>query len=665
MKLGRRAVLQLTAGAVGGVLLSPLPWKLMDDSAIWSQNWFWRPSPARGYITKAPSICTLCEGGCGIRARLVDKKRLIGIEGNPAHPVNQGGICPLCASGAQFVYAPYRIAQPLKQTKKRGDPGGLQPIAWNDAIAELSARLARLRTDGKPQAAACISGQRRGSMDDLWRQFFTAYGSPNFFKMPSPGDSSRLAASLTTGKNASFAVALERASYVLCFGAGVTDDSCAPSSMQAAFRQWRGAGANPVKVVQVESRCSLSASKADQFLPVAPGGEAALAMAIAQVMIKENLYDADFVGKNVFGFEDWTDAQGKTRQGFKSFALSAVNSPEEASKRVGLDAAKIRDTAREFGKQKGAVVVWGDQSAGLANNVYHDLVFVALNILKGNPGGDGLFSLVPDVPLAALPQVNPDATAQQGIQKKIYQPQPGKMPLPGNNLYVFLDAVASSAPYPVDVLMIHEANPAYSLPETKLFRDAAAKVGMVVSFSSYLDETALQADLILPNHTAFERFDDAVGIEGAPFAYYAVSAPVVAPQGNTKHTGQVLLEMSKGVGGTVGAAMPWSSYEDYLKSRVKGLAAAKQGAVAEKTDVALWKLKPGESPAANLGDEAALWKKLAGGACWYNAPVDLQTAAATPSGKLELACQSLQAKGGPGMDDLAFLPPFRPAQPVG
>ncbi|MCE5243912.1 MAG: molybdopterin-dependent oxidoreductase [Syntrophobacteraceae bacterium] len=639
----------------------------MDDAAIWSQNWSWRPSPARGHITKASSICTLCDGGCGIQGRLVDKKRIIGIEGNPAHPVNMGGVCPLCAAGAQFVYAPYRITQPLKQTKKRGDVTGFQPVAWNDAIAELGARLAKLRTDGKPQSAACITGQRRSSMDDLWRQFFTAYGSPNLYTMPSPADSNKLAATLTTGKSASFAFALERASYVLCFGAGMAEDSCAPSRMQAAFRQWRGAaaGKNPVKIVQVESRCSLSASKADQFLAVAPGGEAALAMAIANVMIKENLYDADFVGKNVFGFEDWTDAQGKTRQGFKNYALSAVNAPEEISKRVGLDASRIRDVAREFARQKGAVAVWGEQSAGLAGNIYHDLVFLALNVLKGNPGGDGLVALVPEVPLGALPQVNPDATAQQGLQKKISQPQPGKMPLPGNGLYVFLDAVASGASYPVDVLMIHEANPAYSLPETKLFKDALAKTGMLVSFSSYMDETAQQADLILPNHVAFERFDDAIGIEGAPFAYYAVAAPVIEPQCNTKHTGEILLEVGKSVGGNVGAAVPWSSYQDYLKSRVKELAAAKQGALAEKPDVALWQLKPGQSPSGSLGDAAALWKKLVGGACWYDAPADTLQGLATPSGKLELACQSLQAKGGAGMDDLAFLPHFAQIAPSG
>ena len=127
MNFGRRAFLQFAAGAVGGTLLSPMPWQLAGDSARWSQNWSWRPSPERGEITKVPGACTLCEGGCAIQAHLVNGNRAIFIEGNPANPLTRGGICALGASGLQFLYAPYRIAQPMKQTKSRGDTSGFQP----------------------------------------------------------------------------------------------------------------------------------------------------------------------------------------------------------------------------------------------------------------------------------------------------------------------------------------------------------------------------------------------------------------------------------------------------------------------------------------------------------------------------------------------------------
>jgi len=76
---------------------------------IWSQNWWWRPSPERGEITQAATTCMFCDGGCGIQARLVNKNRAILLQGNPHNPINSGGICPLGAAGLQFLYAPYRV----------------------------------------------------------------------------------------------------------------------------------------------------------------------------------------------------------------------------------------------------------------------------------------------------------------------------------------------------------------------------------------------------------------------------------------------------------------------------------------------------------------------------------------------------------------------------
>ncbi len=395
MKLGRRAFLQFAAGAVGGTLLTPIPWKLMDDSAIWSQNWWWRPSPERGEITQVATTCMLCDGGCGIQARLVNKKRAILLEGNPKHPVNAGGICPLGAAGLQFYYAPYRVSQPMKQTGKRGDAGGLQPISWDEAINMLSTKLAQLKSEGKTRTVAAISGQRPSSMDDLWEQFFAAYGSPNFFKMPSQTDSLELAASVTLGQKAAFAFAVENASYVLSFGANLIEGWGAPGRMQAAYGMWRreNGGKPATKVVQVDSRCSMTASKADQWVAVAPGAEAALALAIAHVMIKENLYDSDFVNSYVFGFEDWKDAQGKSREGFKNLVLSLEYTPEQVAKRTGVEASKIRELAKEFARASNAVVVWGESSGNLPGNIYNDLSYIALNVLKGNLDSGGTVSL--------------------------------------------------------------------------------------------------------------------------------------------------------------------------------------------------------------------------------------------------------------------------------
>lgn len=658
MKLGRRAFLQFAAGAVGGSLLSPLPWKLADDSAKWSQNWSWRPSPERGEITKAPTICTFCEGGCGVQARLVNGNRAILLEGNPANPVNEGGICPLGASGLQYLYAPYRVAQPMKQTKKRGDVTGFQPISWEEAQAELVKKLSALRSEGKSHTVACIASARKSSMDDLWLQFFSAYGSPNFFKMPSQADSLRVAAFLTTGADSPFAFALEDAEYVISFGTNLFDGSAAPSRAFAALRNW--SGNKSFKLVQVESRCSMTASKADQWVPVAPGSEAALAMGIAHLMVTGGNYDTDFVKENVFGFEDWTDSTGKKRQGFKSLVSSSAYSPEEVGKKIGLDAGKIREIAKEFAGKKKAVALWGMGQPDIPNSAYHDLAFLALNAIKGNLTAGGLITLAPLVPLSPLPAVQKDAVAERGGQQQRLDLAKAAYPAPRNGLYGFLDSIVSGPKYPVQMLLVHEANPAYNLSESKLFHAAVEKIGTVVSFSSYMDETAALADLILPNHTALERFDDVKGIPGAAFAYYAVSAPILKPLATTKHTGDVVLGLAAGLGGGVISAFPWKTYEDYLKFRIEGLAQA--GAIADKPGVALSKLRAGDAVQTNFKDAKDLWKKLTSGNSWYDAPAALPEFK-TASGKFELAFQAIPANAS--AEDAVYLPHFAPLKPSG
>ncbi|MFP5213836.1 MAG: molybdopterin dinucleotide binding domain-containing protein, partial [Acidobacteriota bacterium] len=117
----------------------------------------------------------------------------------------------------------------------------------------------------------------------------------------------------------------------------------------------------------------------------------------------------------------------------------------------------------------------------------------------------------------------------------------------------------------------------------------------------------------------------------------------------TKPTGDAVLALAKTLG--LETALPWTSYEEYLKFRVAGIATSGSGAVAD-AKVAVWKEKPTQT---GYTDGADLWKKLSSGLCWYDAPTAATTSIGTPSGKVELACQGLQAVAA---DDADFLPHF-------
>ncbi|MBL0700074.1 MAG: molybdopterin-dependent oxidoreductase, partial [Desulfosarcina sp.] len=146
MKIDRRSFLSLIIGGAAGTTLSPLPWKMMDDSAIWTQNWPWTPVPEVGEVTHVDSVCALCPGGCGISVRKVGN-RVVKIEGNPEFPVNKGGICSLGLAGPQLLYGHTRIKTPLKRVGKRGE-NRWEKISGDDAVKEIAEKLGQLRSKG-------------------------------------------------------------------------------------------------------------------------------------------------------------------------------------------------------------------------------------------------------------------------------------------------------------------------------------------------------------------------------------------------------------------------------------------------------------------------------------------------------------------------------------
>ena len=103
MGVTRRNFIKFAVGGVAGLHITPLPYKLMDDVAIWTQNWPWVPVPPEGEFTNVKSVCSLCAGGCGIEVRKVDE-RAVKIEGRTDYPVNPGGLCPSGMGGLQFRY---------------------------------------------------------------------------------------------------------------------------------------------------------------------------------------------------------------------------------------------------------------------------------------------------------------------------------------------------------------------------------------------------------------------------------------------------------------------------------------------------------------------------------------------------------------------------------
>ncbi len=532
MKIDRRSFLALSIGGAAGTALSPLPWKLQDDVAIWSTMWPWTPWPNNGENTFVHSVSTLCADGCGVRVRKVDE-RAVKIEGMEGYPTNPEGICNLCAAGLQKQYGPSRILTPLKRVGERGQ-GQWVRISWDAALREVAERLGEIRQSGKPETVVCLSGRRDGTMAALLERFMTAYGSPNFMATASMMDAYDLTLKLMNGVDARTGFDLEAADFILSFGCGLIEGW---GNMVRSIRANSVWTEQKAVVKQVEPRMSNTAAKADQWIPITPGTEEILALGLAHVIIKESLYDYVFVDKYAHGFET-----------FRDFVLGAY-SPGNVANQTGIDPSTIVQLARDFARAKHPLALCGRGRGSVPGSQGQYVAVHALNALVGNLNRPGGVWALPKGDYIDWPAPEMDATAAAGMQNGRLSPI-----LPAN------DAEA------IQALLVHEANPRFTLPGGDATRAALDQIPFTVSFATQMNETAAHADLILPDLSHLERYDDVPSASGFNLPLIGLARPVVSPGGDVRHTGDVILQLAAAMGGSVAASMPWEDFESCLKT---------------------------------------------------------------------------------------------------
>ena len=567
MKIDRRSFLTygttLALGGVAGSMMTPVPWKLMDDTAIWTQNWPWTPVPEDGEVTYKQSVCTLCPGGCGINVRLVDG-RPIKIEGLKDHPANKGSLCPMGISGLQYLYGPSRVTSPLKREGKRGE-GKWKKISWDEALATVTQKLAELRANGRPQSVACITGSDQGTIPNLIGRFMTTYGSPNYIRAATAQDAIEQAIYLTQGKQGTPVFDIENADFILSFGCGLLDGWGSPGRMFNLYGSQKPAK----KIIQVEPRLSDTAAKATQWMGINPGTEGALTLGLAHVIIKESLYDKNFVENYAFGFDDWTDETGKTHDGFAAMVKNFT--PKKVSQITGINKAKIVSLARAFARASKPIAINGRGHGAVAGSIDESLAVQSLNALVGNINKPGGISAMPDSNYAKWPEVNIDKIASAGMQ----QPRidgAGSEQFPStryllNRLPEILNSAKGKSP--IQALLVTDSNPMYTLPDTAATKKAFDRIPFIASFSPYMDETASYADYILPNHSFLERLQDVPSTAGISRQVISLAKPVIEPVYETKHVGDSFIHMAKSLGGFVASAFPWENYEAFLKETLK------------------------------------------------------------------------------------------------
>ncbi|HEY9141209.1 MAG TPA: hypothetical protein VIN93_09970 [Bryobacteraceae bacterium] len=236
MTTTRRNLLKFVGGGAAGALLTPAPWRLITDTALWSENWPGIPRPARGEIRARFTHCTLCPAGCAVRARCVNGQP-VSLTGVKPHPISHGALCPWGIAGHHLPYHPARVRQgPVKE-----------------ALAAV-ARAMDQRSAGERVAVLDLRPGRTVSW--TYRRAMAAIENGLYLAPRQPAYSIDLAAAET----------------VVSFGAPLFDGWGTPGNVFAARGNFR--------LVQIEPVESRTAALADMWLPIRPGTETAMAAAL-------------------------------------------------------------------------------------------------------------------------------------------------------------------------------------------------------------------------------------------------------------------------------------------------------------------------------------------------------------------------------------------------
>jgi anaerobic selenocysteine-containing dehydrogenase len=216
---------------------------------------------------------------------LVEEGRIKKIRGLKEHPLNKGRLCPKGARAIEMVYHPDRLQYPLKKMS-----GKWERVTWDDALSEIADKLQRLKKEFGPEILSIFSGSigvENLEMMELAQRFKGAFGSPNFISVEGICYRMRIRArQMTFGK---YPVEEMNTKLYVLWGHN-PEQSDFP--LHIALRENLAKGS---KLVVIDPKKISLAKKAEMYLPIRPGTDGALALALMYVIIKENLYDRDFV----------------------------------------------------------------------------------------------------------------------------------------------------------------------------------------------------------------------------------------------------------------------------------------------------------------------------------------------------------------------------------
>jgi molybdopterin-containing oxidoreductase family iron-sulfur binding subunit len=426
------------------------------------------PGVASWYAT----VCRECPAGCGLLAK-TREGRVVKLEGNPDHPVNRGALCARGQAALLGTYDPDRIARPRVR-----DGGGWRTVSVDEAQKLLVDKLGAARQAG-PGRIAMLTQLEAGSLGRLMDDWLRAVGGrPRIAYEPFAHEDLRAASRLAFGIDAIPSHAFEEARTILSLGADFLETWLSPVAHAHGFRRARTLrDGQSATVIHVEPRYSVTAASADEWIPNAPGTEGPIALALLRLVLDARQH-ATLPAKELETLA----------------AVARTADVEAVARQSGVSLAQLRRMAEALATRGPALVVGGGAAVSGSGGTDAAVAIHLLNYALGSIGRTVRFG-----PNAAVSRASRYADV--------------------------LALVRAMSQGDVAVLIVKDANPAFTLPAKAGFSEALAKVPFVVSLSSHLDETTARAHLVIPDLTPLESWGDHSPREGV----WGLQQPAMGP----------------------------------------------------------------------------------------------------------------------------------------
>ncbi len=437
-----------------------------------------------GDVRTTPFLCNMCRNKCAGIARVEDEI-VTKIDPNPYFPKSRNMICPKGNAGINALYDEDRLKYPLIRIGERGN-GLYKKVTWDEAYEYIKNKLVKILDEEKDNRSTIAYCNGEGFNKDEYIKFFgDKVGSANFLDEGSLCINTKLGATvLTIGDVGEMDIA--GSDFIIICGANRYESLITPDSVDLIKGNQ--------KLVVIDPRATVTALKADEYLPINPGTDLALCLAMTYVAMKEELYDKEFIKKYFKDFDK-----------YKKHILESKYTPKWAENKTKIPAKKIENLAKEFFKAKNPLFYLGRRSVWAANDFQFRRAMVLLNGLAGSINRKGGIILG-----------NPIKLPDEEINAPIYENTKDRFDLDdivygskkGGSWLNFREKVVNNtAPYKVRAMFIRKHNLMQNMPNTAKTKKMLEMMDLVVSIDTMPTDTAIMSDVILPECTYFERED--------------------------------------------------------------------------------------------------------------------------------------------------------------